>query len=86
MPPDVMARAETVAAVRQALVSLTEPHAAALIARYLDGAEVEQMARDEGCGTTAIRSRLARARQAFRRAFLALERSAADDPIPEKTS
>jgi RNA polymerase sigma-70 factor (ECF subfamily) len=77
-PPDALTRAETVDAVRVALVSLTEPPAAALVARYLNGAEVEQMARDEGCGQTAIRSRLARARKAFRRAFLALTPCAAD--------
>jgi RNA polymerase sigma-70 factor (ECF subfamily) len=77
-PPDLLIRAETVDAVRVALASLTEPHAAALTARYLDGADVEQMAHDEGCGATAIRSRLARARKAFRRAFVALTPCAAD--------
>jgi RNA polymerase sigma-70 factor (ECF subfamily) len=77
-PPDVLTRAETVDAVRVALVSLTDPHAAVLIARYFDGVDVEQIARDEDCGTSAIRSRLARARQAFRRAFLALQPCAAD--------
>jgi RNA polymerase sigma-70 factor (ECF subfamily) len=80
-PPGLLTRAETVDAVRSALVSLAEPHAAVLVARYFDGVEVEQMAREEGCGVSAIRSRLARARQAFRRAFIALEPCAAEaDP------
>lgn len=77
-PPDLAARAETVAAVRVALAALSEPHSAALVARYFDGANVEQMAREEGCGTEAIRSRLARARKAFCRAFAALTPCAAD--------
>jgi RNA polymerase sigma-70 factor (ECF subfamily) len=77
-PPDLLTRVETVEAVRAALISLAEPHAAALIARYFDGADVEQMAREENCGASAIRSRLARARQAFRRAFVALEPCPAD--------
>jgi RNA polymerase sigma-70 factor, ECF subfamily len=77
-PPDLLARAETIDAVRSALAALAEPHAAVLVERYLVGADVEQMAHDEGCGTTAIRSRLARARTAFCRAFLALTPCAAD--------
>ncbi len=77
-PPDLLTRAETVDAVRVALAELAEPHAAALVARYMDGTDVEQMARDEGCGTTAIRSRLARARKAFCRAFVGLKRCTAD--------
>jgi RNA polymerase sigma-70 factor (ECF subfamily) len=77
-PADVLSRAETVVAVRVALATLAEPHAAALVARYFDGADVEQMARDEGCATTAIRSRLARARKAFCRALGGLTPCAAD--------
>jgi RNA polymerase sigma-70 factor (ECF subfamily) len=77
-PPDVVMRAETADAVRSALCELDESHAAVLVARYLEGAEVEQMARDEGCGTVAIRSRLARARKAFRKAFLAFACVAVD--------
>jgi len=84
-PPDLLTRAETIDAVRFALVSLSEPHAAALTARYFDGVDVEQMARDEGCGTSAIRSRLARAKQAFRRAFVAIAPCAADVEAREKT-
>lgn len=83
-PPDLLMLSETVEAVRVALVSLTEPHAAALTARYIDGLDVEQMARDEGCGTSAIRSRLARARQAFRRAFVALASCAADVEVRDQ--
>jgi RNA polymerase sigma-70 factor (ECF subfamily) len=78
-PLGLLVRTEIVDAVRFTLVSLAEPHASALVARYINGTDVEQMARDEGCGTTAIRSRLARARKAFCRAFLALTPCAADN-------
>jgi RNA polymerase sigma-70 factor (ECF subfamily) len=77
-PPDYLSHAETVEAVRVALAELTEPHAAVLIARYFDGLTVDQIARDEGCGATAVRSRLARARKAFRRAIVALSPSVVD--------
>jgi RNA polymerase sigma-70 factor (ECF subfamily) len=80
-PPDVLARAETVDAVRVALMSLAEPHAAALVTRYMEGISVDQMAHEENCGAAAIRSRLARARRIFRRAFTALDPCAAEvDP------
>jgi DNA-directed RNA polymerase specialized sigma24 family protein len=82
-PPDLLARAETIDAVRATLAALAEPHAAALVERYIVGTDVETMARDEGCGATAIRSRLARARKAFCRAF-ALSGCAADVDAAEQ--
>jgi len=77
-PSDFLLNAETVETVRVALAEINESHAAVLIAKYFDGLAIDQIARDEGCGETAIRSRLARARKAFRRAIVALSPSVVD--------
>jgi DNA-directed RNA polymerase specialized sigma24 family protein len=50
-------------------------------ARYLDDVSVERIAGLEQCSTTAIRSRLARARQAFREKFMRLTDGAIDEML-----
>jgi len=67
--------------VRAALTELSEEHGAILTARYLDDCSVEQLADAERCSSTAIRSRLARARQAFRERFMHLSSGSADDRV-----
>jgi RNA polymerase sigma-70 factor (ECF subfamily) len=54
-------------------------HAILLVARYLEGETVADIARRERSTEVAVRSRLARARQAFRAAFAPF---GADAPAP----
>ena len=78
-PPDVLASAELATLVRATLTTLSEDHGSLLAARYLDDVTVEQIADREKCSSTAVRSRLARARQAFREKFARLTDGAIDD-------
>ncbi len=55
--------------VRWILGELPAEYGSVLTAKYLDEAPVEQLAREERCSEVAIRSRLARARAAFKDAF-----------------
>jgi RNA polymerase sigma-70 factor (ECF subfamily) len=68
-PPDALATAELAALVRAALMELPADHALLLTARYLDGDTVAILAERERCTEAALRSRLARARAAFRASF-----------------
>lgn len=68
-PPEILLAAELSALVRAALAELPAQYETLLIAKYFDEVSVEQIAEQEGCSSTAVRSRLARARRAFRRAF-----------------
>ena len=69
-PGEALAAAELAVAVRAILAELPLDYEALLTAKYLDGASVEQIADLEDCSATAVRSKLARARQAFREAFV----------------
>jgi RNA polymerase sigma-70 factor (ECF subfamily) len=71
-PTDVLETAETALLVRLALAELSDEHGALLTAKYLDGVPVEQLAARIHSTETAVRSKLARAREAFRSAFLRL--------------
>jgi RNA polymerase sigma-70 factor (ECF subfamily) len=68
-PPDALAAAELVTLVRATLSELPEDYETVLTAKYLDGESVEVIARRERSSESAVRSKLARARQAFRLAF-----------------
>ncbi len=78
-PAEVLASAELATLVRATLAALSEDHGPLLAARYLDEVPVEQIADAEKCTSTAIRSRLARARQAFREKFTRLTEGAVDE-------
>jgi RNA polymerase sigma-70 factor, ECF subfamily len=69
-PADVLQLAELAAMVRGVLTELPIDYETVLTAKYLDGASVEQIAGAQQCSVTAVRSRLARARHAFRQIFL----------------
>ncbi len=71
--PDALEASELAALVRTALTELPPEYESVLTAKYLDEVPVEQLAREERCSEAAIRSRLARARQAFREAYLRFE-------------
>jgi RNA polymerase sigma-70 factor (ECF subfamily) len=68
-PADSLADAELAGLVRDTLTELPADYEILLTTRYLDGASVEQIAGRENSTAVAIRSKLARARQAFREAF-----------------
>ncbi len=68
-PPEELASAEVRSLVRVALAELPDHYQALLSARYFEAVPVQQIAREEDSSPTAVRSRLARARRAFRRAF-----------------
>ena len=72
-PPDSLLVAELATLVRAALTSLPEDYATLLTARYLDGEAVALIALREHSSEVAVRSKLARARQAFREFFAKLQ-------------
>jgi RNA polymerase sigma-70 factor (ECF subfamily) len=79
LPADVLASAELATLVRATLTELSDDHGSILAARYLEEVSVEQIADAENCSSTAIRSRLARARQAFREKFTRLCTGSVDE-------
>ena len=76
-PPEALATAEIVATVRTVLAELNDDYQALLTARYCDGVNVEQLAQWGRCTPTAVRSKLARAREAFVEKF-----TKTCDPVP----
>ena len=68
-PFDRAALSEQAAVVRAVLLELPDEYALLLSAKYFDEISVEQLAADTRSSETAVRSKLARARQAFRVVF-----------------
>jgi RNA polymerase sigma-70 factor (ECF subfamily) len=68
-PAAALETAELATLVRAALAELPADYESLLTAKYLDGASVAQLAQQQGCSGEAVRSKLARAREAFRRVF-----------------
>jgi RNA polymerase sigma-70 factor, ECF subfamily len=68
-PHEALATAELAILVRAALRELPTDYQEILIVRYLDGASVEEIAMKENSTAMAVRSKLARARRAFRDSF-----------------
>jgi len=71
-PPEVLASRELATLVRAALAALPAEDQFVLSAKYMDGATAEQIAGELGRSLPSVRSRLARARLGFRRAFVRL--------------
>jgi RNA polymerase sigma-70 factor (ECF subfamily) len=69
VPAETMATAELAEQVRHVLGRLPADYETLLTAKYLDEIPVDQLAGARRCSSTAVRSKLARARRAFRRAF-----------------
>ncbi|MEE8451499.1 MAG: sigma-70 family RNA polymerase sigma factor [Thermoguttaceae bacterium] len=65
-PDEVLATAELSSMVRATLTELPTDYETLLTAKYLDGATVEEIAGASDSSSTAVRSKLARARKAFR--------------------
>jgi len=68
-PEEALAAEELAVSVRAVLTELSAEYGALLIAKYCDGATAEEIAEEQRCSSGAVRSKLARARRAFRRAF-----------------
>lgn len=68
-PAEALATAELGRLVRATLTQLPDEYQSLLAAKYLDGVSVDHIARGDRSSSTAVRSKLARARRAFRRAF-----------------
>lgn len=68
-PPDGLEAAELATLVRATLAKLPADYEMLLTARYLDGEPVALIAEREHSSESAVRSKLARARGAFRAAF-----------------
>jgi RNA polymerase sigma-70 factor (ECF subfamily) len=71
-PADALAAAESASLVREALSELPADYETLLTGKYFDELSVDELAAVEGSTATATRSKLARARRAFRDAFLSL--------------
>ncbi len=69
LPDEVIQIEETRALVGATLSSLPQPYKSALLAKYVDGRSVEDLARSNGKGLKATESLLHRARLAFARVF-----------------
>jgi RNA polymerase sigma-70 factor (ECF subfamily) len=68
-PADPLEAAELAESVRSALRELPADYESLLTAKYLDAASIDDLAARDGSTPGAVRSKLARAREAFRRAF-----------------
>lgn len=69
LPDEPEAGVEVASMVRATLTELPSDYELLLTAKYFDGATVEEIAGARECSATAVRSKLARARRAFRKAF-----------------
>jgi RNA polymerase sigma-70 factor (ECF subfamily) len=72
MPPDILESQELAVLVRLALSELPGDYQTLLLAKYVDNRQAEEIAEQIDCSETAVRSKLARARKAFRKAFTRL--------------
>jgi RNA polymerase sigma-70 factor (ECF subfamily) len=71
-PPESLDRAELAVLVRAALGGLPDEYSALLTGKYLDGSPLDELAAQRRVSLEAVRSKLARARRAFRKAFAKL--------------
>jgi RNA polymerase sigma-70 factor (ECF subfamily) len=78
MPPDILESQELAALVRCALRELPGDYQTLLLAKYVDNQPSERIAGQMDCSEVAVRSKLARARKAFRKTFKKLIRTSSD--------
>jgi RNA polymerase sigma-70 factor (ECF subfamily) len=69
MPPDILESQELAVIVRLTLSELSGDYQTMLLAKYVDNQPAGQIAEQMNCSEVAVRSKLARARKAFRKAF-----------------
>lgn len=75
-PPDILQSRELATLVRYALSELSPEYQTLLLAKYVDSRPVDMIAQQMNCSSVAVRSKLARARKAFQKAFKKIIRSA----------
>jgi RNA polymerase sigma-70 factor (ECF subfamily) len=68
-PADVLESNEMATLVRHTLAELPAEYQTLLTSKYVDGVAIEQIAEQIGSSYEAVRSKLARARKAFRQVF-----------------
>ncbi|MHC4167266.1 MAG: RNA polymerase sigma factor [Planctomycetota bacterium] len=69
MPPDVLQSKELAMLVRRALGRLPAEYQSLLMTKYVDNRPAGHIAEQMGCSEVAVRSKLARARKALRKAY-----------------
>jgi RNA polymerase sigma-70 factor (ECF subfamily) len=74
-PTEVLESAELATLVRYTLAELPAEYQTLLMAKYMDGLTIETIAEETNGSSVAVRSKLARARKAFRLAFKRLSHS-----------
>ncbi len=74
-PAEVLESAELATLVRFTLAELPAEYQTLLMAKYVDGLTIETIAEETNGSSVALRSKLARARKAFRRIFKRLTHS-----------
>jgi RNA polymerase sigma-70 factor, ECF subfamily len=67
-PQDLLESQELSQLVRHTLLTLPEDYSLLLIAKYMENHSIQEIATDTGLSPSAVTSKLARARQAFRQA------------------
>ncbi len=77
-PVETLAAAELALMVRKTLADLPGEYGNLLTAKYLDGTTIAEIAAAQQCSSAAVNSKLARARQAFRRAFTGVSTCCSD--------
>jgi RNA polymerase sigma-70 factor (ECF subfamily) len=75
-PPDILQSRELATLVRYTLSELRAEYQTLLLAKYVDNEPAKRLAEQMNCSRTAVRSKLARARKAFQKAFKKITRSA----------
>lgn len=83
-PLDALLAGELADLVRATLMELPADYELLLTGKYLDGLSVEQLAQRERSTPVAVRSKLARAREAFRQAFARYAEPAPDRPVRDR--
>jgi RNA polymerase sigma-70 factor (ECF subfamily) len=78
IPPDILQSKELAELVRCALRELPADSQTMLIAKYIDNQTGQQIAEQMNCSELAVRSKLARTRKAFRKAFERINRTSSD--------
>jgi RNA polymerase sigma-70 factor (ECF subfamily) len=79
---DLLADRETADEVRQVLAELPEDYARCLVAKYMEGQSAAEIASGSADSVEAVRSRLTRAREAFREVFARRMRSESSRVTP----
>jgi RNA polymerase sigma-70 factor (ECF subfamily) len=78
MPSHILQSQELAVLVRYALRNLPDDYQMLLLAKYVDNQPVSIIAGQMKCSQVAVRSKLARARKAFRKAFEKINRTPSD--------